>query len=140
MATELCPNEGKVWLEENALSGASLYIALFYGVTIANGDIDALTELASLQATAEENGTAYTRKAVTLGAADIDGIIAIPQVVFDNSGNANWHTETARALVTHATAGVAVYYWDLSSTYNMAIASSTLTISACDIFMLNPGE
>jgi len=140
MATELCPNEGKDWICNNVIAGATVYGFLLFGKTVAGSTLTATTDLSAIQSGSEENGTGYTRKSVTLGSST-DGIMAIPTYNWTTGSATNWHSNCqAIGIATHATAGVALYYWDLSATRNMSAASTTLTIPTLDIFFLNPGE
>jgi hypothetical protein len=141
VATELCPNEGKQYLQKNVISGTTVRAFMLHGVTIAAGGITALTTLATLQATREETGTGYSRQAVALGVADANGIIVIPQVIFDPLGNTGWSTaESAWGIATSPTAGVALYYWDFSATHNLSAGTNSIRIPTLDFFYINPGE
>jgi hypothetical protein len=54
---------------------------------------------------------------------------------------ADWHTDCqAWGIATDLTDGVALYYWDLSTTRNMSGVGRVLTIPALDFFFMNPGE
>lgn len=140
MATEICPNEGKDWIATHAVSGATVYAFLIFGSTIAGSGITATTVLSTLQTTHEETGTGYARQTLTMGTST-DGIMAIPTLSWNTGSATNWHTNCqAWGIATNITAGVALYYWDLSATRNMSGASTTLTIPTLDFFFLNPGE
>jgi len=140
MATEICPNEGKDWIANNVIAGATVYAFLLYGITIAGSGITAITDLSTIQSTAEETGTGYARQSFSMGAST-DGIMAMPTFSWSTGSATNWHTNCqAIGIATHVTAGVALYYWDLSTTRNMHAASTTLTIPTLDFFFLNPGE
>jgi hypothetical protein len=140
MATELCPNEGKDWIANNPVAGASVYAFLLAGVSVELADITALTQLSVLQATAEETGTGYARQTVTMGAST-DGIMEIPTLGWDTLSATDWSTDVmAWGIATHITAGVALFFWDLSGSRPMNVAGATLDIPALDFFFMNPGE
>lgn len=141
MATELCPNEGKHWILTNAVSAGTFYGFLIHTASIAAGTITATSVLSSVQASYEVTGSSYSRKTVVFGTADSNGIIGMPAVQWSTGGNTSWASDVkAWGLSTHGTNGTALYYWDLSTTRNMANSNATLSIGTLDFFLLNPGE
>lgn len=139
MATEICPNEGKDWIANNPVAGATVYAFLLAGVTIEGGDIEAITDLSAID-DFEESGTGYARLPLTMGAST-NGIMAIPAVQWDSGLASDWQPDCqAWGIATHATAGVALFYWDLSVSRNMSNPDSILTIPTLDFFLMNPGE
>ena len=140
MATELCPNEGKDWIANNPIAGATVNAFLLFGVTIQDGDITALSVLSTLQPGAEEDGTGYARQSVTIGSST-DGIMLIPTVGWDVGVASDWHSNaTAWGISTHATSGIALFYWDLSGQRPMNVPGATLDIPSLNFFFMNPGE
>lgn len=138
MSDVICPNEGKQYTGQNAVSARTVYAGLIYGQTIAGATITATSQLGvSIQ---EEFGTGYARQAVVLGAMDSSGIIAVPAVNWANAGQA-WQTTVSACFIASAlTGGVALYVWDLNGgPYNMAIPA-TLAVPGVNYFFVNVGE
>jgi hypothetical protein len=65
----------------------------------------------------------------------------IPTLGWDTLSATDWSTDVmAWGIATHITAGVALFFWDLSGSRPMNVAGATLDIPALDFFFMNPGE
>jgi hypothetical protein len=139
MAVEICPNEGKVWVATNVISGATVYAGLIYGQTVAGGQITALSLLTGLQ---EENSTGYARMPLTLGAVDPSGIIAIPGYTWNNGANAWRNNEMAWFISNLSTPGTgkAIFVWDLAATRDMSTPGTSFPVGSLNWFFANVGE
>lgn len=138
--TEICPNEGKDWIAQHALSGASLFLTLLKGATVAGGDISATSTLAALTTASKlATGTGLARIAATLGSS-VNGVMSTPTKTFSNGAATDWPLVTSYGLASASSGGVLIYVWDIPDGADMTIAGSSLVIPVQDIFLFNPGE
>lgn len=144
MATEICPNEGKLYLGTSFISSRTVYHGLLFSKTIGAASITASSTLATLgteETGAGSGGTAYARQSASLGAMDSTGTLTVPSVTW-NPGNAtDWHNNVAaRFIASAASGGVFIYVWDLAATRDMSKANANLVVPAVSFFYKNPGE
>jgi hypothetical protein len=141
LATTLTTTEGLHYLKGHNMDGATVYMGLIFGQTIAGGNITSISTLAGL---AEETSTGYARLATVLS-ADANGIQTVPSQTFQNLSNA-WKTnETVCFIASALTVGVGLYYWDFQTgsggapPYDMSVLQSQIVTPIVSWFYENPG-
>lgn len=144
MATEIAPNEGKLYVGQNAISARTVYAGLIFGKTVGAATITATSTLATIgneETGAGSGGTPYARQSIALGTMNSSGVLVVPSTVW-NPGNAtDWHNNVQAWFIASASSGgVFIYVWDLTATRDMSKANANLTIPAVNYFFKNPGE
>lgn len=127
------------WIDAaNALSGATLYLALTTGSLDAVGG-GTVTHSSALGSDVTEcSGTGYARKSFTMGTSS-NGVMVVPSVNWTNTTNAWSSNVNGLALMTAASAGTTLFIWDFTAVRDMSVLNSTLSVASFNFFLENPG-